>query len=117
MLSALILTLIWTFNLSALALGYRGDLLKRVVFWSWELIVLLTIVELGWTAWALVTDQPPVVCATSVWLGVNLLITVSLARERGAVLAEGQLVLLCSWWLGLLAMMGRAVVLAGVSWV
>lgn len=108
MFDTLILALIWTFNLSALALTFRADWLRRVVLSSWELIVFLVIVELAWSIWALWTGQPAPVVMAACWLGINLFCTVNVARRQAERLASGQIVLLCSWWMGLLGMVMAA---------
>ncbi len=114
MFATLVLALVWTFNLSALVLTYRADLLRRVVLNSWELLVFLCAAELGWSLWALWTSQPAPVVIASTWLGINLLVSANLARQHARELKPQQVVLLCSWWIGLLAMMGTAVHLSGL---
>ena len=113
-LDSLILTLVWTFNIAAVVLTRHAHLLRRVVLASWDLFMLLVAAELAWSLWALFTGQPAVVCMAVCWLGINLLVTARLARRYAAELSPRQIVLLCSWWLGLLAMVARAISLAGL---
>lgn len=108
MLDSLIVTMVWTFNVSALTLSQRADLLRRVVLWSWDILLVLVFGELAWAFWALWTGQSEMVCVVSCWMGLNLLLTVGAARRHAATLTPGQIVLLCSWWLALLAMLLRA---------
>ncbi len=107
------MTLVWTFNVSALTLTYRADLLKRVVLGSWNLLVFLVGLELAWSVWALSTGQPMPIVVAACWLGLNLLVTVNAARKHAQTLTSGQVVLLCSWWLGLLGMVCCALTSAG----
>lgn len=104
MFDSLILAMIWTFNLAAIVLMVRADLVRKVVLNSWELIGGLLALELLAAVWALVTGQPPAVTVCACWLGLNLLLTVNVARAHGEKLQSGQVVLLCSWWIGLLGM-------------
>jgi len=99
------LTLVWTFNLSAITLAHRSDLLRRVVFGSYELLVLLAVAQFGWSLWILYAGAPTVVAVAAIWLGLNLLITVGLVRRHARELSGGQIVLVCSWWISLLAML------------
>jgi hypothetical protein len=102
------LTLVWTFNVSAITLAHRADLLRRVVFNSWELLVLLAVAQCVWSLWILYVGAPAVVAMAAIWLGVNLLLTVGLVQRHARDLSGGQIVLVCSWWLGLLAMLLHA---------
>jgi len=115
-LDSLIVTMVWTFNLSALTLSQRADLLRQVVLWSWNLVVVLVFGELAWAFWALWTGQSEVVCVVSCWMGLNLLVTVSAAKRYASTLTSGQLVLLCSWWLALLATLLRALCATDLRW-
>ncbi len=113
MLDTLVLALIWTFNIAAVVLTIRADLLKRVVLGSWELILGLVVLELGYSLWAVFTGQPPAVMLTAGWLGLNLVLTVNVAMRNARRLAEGQIAILCSWWIALVGMMVAAVQQAG----
>lgn len=113
MLHPLILALIWTFNLSAVLFAYRADWLKQLVLRSWELICLLVAVELAWAVWALVSGQPIILVVAACWLGINLLVTVNLARRHAAEMNPEQVVLMCAWWLGLAGMCVAAFLQAG----
>jgi hypothetical protein len=99
------LTLVWTFNLSAITLAHRGDLLKRVVLSSWELLALLAVAQLGWSIWIIYVGAPTLVGVAALWLGLNLLITISMVKKQAHDLTGGQIVLVCSWWVALLAML------------
>ena len=99
------LTLVWTFNRTAITLAHRSDLLRRVVFSSYELLVLLAVAQFGWSLWILYVGAPAVVAVAAIWLGLNLMITLSLVRRHARDLSGGQIVLVCSWWLSLLVML------------
>lgn len=105
----LVLTSIWCFDIAAVVLSLRADLLQKVVFSSWHLLGALVAAELAWTAWAILSGQPPTVMFAAAWLGVNLVVTVNLARRHAARFRHHQVVLLCAWWIALLGMVVAAV--------
>ena len=108
MIDSLMLTMVWTVNLSALTLARRADLLRRVVLSSWELLVALALAQFAWSLWLLYSGAPAIVTTAAIWLGVNLLLTVGIVKRHAQALSGGQIVLVCSWWLGLLAMLLHA---------
>ncbi len=111
----LILASIWCFDIAAVVLSLRADLLQRVVFSSWHLIGVLVAAELGWAVWAVVSGQPPEVTFAAVWFGLNLVITVNLARKYAVRFQHHQVVLLCAWWIALLGMVVAAVQSSGLA--
>ena len=111
----LILTSIWCFDIAAVLFALRGDLLQRIVFSSWHLIGFLVAVSLGWSAWAVLTGQPPAVTMAAIWFGLNLVVTVNVARKYASRFSHNQVVLLCAWWVGLLGMVVAAVHGAGAA--
>ena len=115
MWDSLVLTLIWTFNIALLVLVTRADVLRRVVLRSWEILFLLVALELVWSGWTLYTGQAPLVVMAALWLGVNLLITVNLARRYARVMTSTQVAMLCSWWLALLGMALSALHQSGLA--
>ncbi|MBI2297789.1 MAG: hypothetical protein HYU66_02340 [Armatimonadetes bacterium] len=112
---SLVTTTLWAFNLAALLMtrrSRRADLLRRVVLRSWDLLVGLAALQMAWSLWSLWSGQPVAISLAVCWLGVNLLMTVNTARRYAAELSPQQIVLLCSWWIALLAMVTRALFLA-----
>lgn len=105
----LILTSIWCFDIAAVVLSVRADLLQKVVFSSWHLIGVLVAAELAWTVWAVTSGQPAEVTFAAVWLGFNLVITVNLARKYADRFRHHQVVLLCAWWIAMVGMVVAAV--------
>jgi len=111
----LILTLLWTFNIAAIVLASSSDVLKKVVINSSDLLVILALAQVLWSLWIFFAGAPMLVTMAAIWLGVNLLLTVGAVRRHAARLSSGQIVLVCAWWIGLLAMLLRAWRSAGTS--
>jgi hypothetical protein len=109
------LTLIWTFNLTAIVLTQRSGLLRQVVVNSWNLLLVLAAIEVIWSLWAISTGQAMAVVVAAGWLGLNLVVTLREASRHARELSSGQIVLLCSWWIALLAMLVHAVAITGLG--
>lgn len=117
MLDTPVLALIWTFNLSAVLLALRPEAVKKAVVSSWEVVLLIVLAQLAWVGYVLYTGAPFGIALTALWLGLNLMATLAVTRAAPQRLTPFQVVLLCAWWLGLLAMLVRAVRPGADPWI